>query len=98
MVGWTPLHFAVRAQNPLAAGVLVSVGALVEVGDQRGGTALWRAVFGFRGEGERLRVLLGAGVDPDRENAHGVSPRGLAGRVANGDVAAHLLRGEGSLR
>ncbi|MFF7191248.1 hypothetical protein ACFZAR_40045 [Streptomyces sp. NPDC008222] len=89
------MHFAAQAQDPVAAEVLLSAGALVDVGDQHGGTALWRAVFGFRGEGATLRVLLEAGADPDRENAHGVSPRGLAGRIASYDAAALLPRGEG---
>ncbi|MFF3468006.1 ankyrin repeat domain-containing protein [Streptomyces sp. NPDC002619] len=94
--GWTPLHFAAQAQDPLAAEMLLPAGALVDVGDQHGGTALWRAVFSFRGEGATLRVLLEAGADLDRENSHGVSPRGLAGKIANYDVAAHLPCGEGS--
>ncbi|MFD9128149.1 ankyrin repeat domain-containing protein [Kitasatospora sp. NPDC059571] len=92
--GWTPLHFAAQAQDPVTAEALLSAGALADVGDQHGCTALWRAVFSFRGEGATLGVLLEAGADPDQENAHGVSPRGLAGRIANYDAAAHLPRGE----
>lgn len=88
--GWTPLHFAAQAQNAQASAALLAGGATVDVPDRHGNTALWTAVFNFRGEGAALRVLLGAGADPERENAHGVSPRGLAGRIANYDVAVHL--------
>jgi uncharacterized protein len=95
-VGWTPLHFAAQAQNAQAAAALLAGGATVDVPDRHGNTALWTAVFNFRGEGATLRVLLGAGADPERENSHGVSPRGLAGKIANYDVAVHLPDVEGS--
>ncbi|MGY4918634.1 ankyrin repeat domain-containing protein [Streptomyces sp. 900116325] len=94
--GWTPLHFAAQAQNPQAAAALLAGGAAVDIPDRHGNTALWTAVFNFRGEGATLRVLLGAGADPERENAHGVSPRGLADKIANYDVAVHLPNVEGS--
>jgi hypothetical protein len=94
--GWTPLHFAAQAQNAQAAEALLAAGAAVDVPDRHGNTALWTAVFNFRGEGAALRVLLEAGADPERENAHGVSPRGLAGKIANYDVAVHLPDVEGS--
>ena len=68
----------------------------MDVPDRHGNTALWRAVFNFQGESAALRVLLEAGADPERENAHGVSPRGLAGKIASYDVAVHLPDAEGS--
>lgn len=86
--GWTPLHFAAQAQDPLAAEVLLAAGASVDVADRHGNTALSKAVFNSRGEGAAIRVLLEAGADPDRENVHGVSLRGLADKIANSDVAA----------
>ncbi|WP_308190578.1 ankyrin repeat domain-containing protein [Streptomyces sp. HPF1205] len=94
--GWTPLHFAAQAQNAQAAEALLAAGAAVDVPDRYGNTALWTAVFNFREEGAILRVLLEAGADPERENAHGVSPRGLADKIANYDVAAHLPDVKGS--
>jgi ankyrin repeat protein len=94
--GWTPLHFAAQAQSAQAAAALLAAGAAVDRPDRHGNTALWTAVFNFRGEGATLRVLLEAGADPERENAHGVSPRGLAGKIANYDVAVHLPDVEGS--
>jgi ankyrin repeat protein len=92
--GWTPLHFAAQAQDPLAAEVLLTAGAAVDMADCHGNTPLWKAVFSSRGEGTMIRVLLAAGADLDRANGHGVSPRALAERIANYDVAVHLPDGE----
>ncbi|WP_217505211.1 ankyrin repeat domain-containing protein [Streptomyces lunaelactis] len=96
--GWTPLHFAAQAQAPLAAEALLAAGASVDVADRHGNTALSKAVFNSRGEGATIRVLLEAGADPDRGNVHGVSPRGLADKIANYDVAVHMSHGEETAR
>ncbi|WP_422125724.1 hypothetical protein [Streptomyces graminilatus] len=64
--------------------------------DRHGNTPLWRAVFCSRDEGRTVRLLLGAGADPDRDNVHGVSQRAPAGRIANHDVAVHLPAGDGT--
>ncbi|MGW3745817.1 hypothetical protein ACWD62_35950 [Streptomyces sp. NPDC005146] len=69
----------------------------MDVTDRYGNTALWRAVFCSQGEGEATRLLLEAGADPDRDNGQGVSPRVLAGRIANYDVSAHLPGGDGAI-
>jgi uncharacterized protein len=92
--GWRPLHLAAQAQDAVAIEALVAVGAARDPVDRHGNTPLWRAVFTSRGEGAAIRVLLKAGADPDRLNIHGVSPRMLAARIANYDVAA-FLPGEG---
>ncbi|MFG2641973.1 ankyrin repeat domain-containing protein [Streptomyces sp. NPDC048370] len=94
--GWTPLHFAAQAQVPSAIEALLAAGASVDALDGHGNTPLWRAVFCSQGEGPAIRLLLEAGADPDRVNAHGVSPRALAGRIANHDVAAHFPGGAGA--
>ncbi|MGW7080416.1 ankyrin repeat domain-containing protein [Streptomyces sp. NPDC054866] len=91
--GWTPLHFASQAQSPSAVEVLLAAGAAVDAADRDGNTPLWRAVFGSKGEGTTIRLLLDAGADPDGDNVHGVSPRALAGRIANHDVTAHFSPG-----
>ncbi|MFD7980170.1 hypothetical protein [Streptomyces sp. NPDC059071] len=74
--------------RPSAVEVLLAAGASVDPADGHGNTPLWRAVFCSQGEGAAIRLLLEAGADPDRINAHGVSPRALAGRIANHDMAA----------
>lgn len=94
--GWTPLHFAAQARSPSAIEVLLAAGATVDAADGHGNTPLWRAVFCSQGEGATVWLLLEAGADPNRGNAHGVSPRALAGRIANYDVAAHLPGGDGA--
>jgi ankyrin repeat protein len=88
--GWTPLHFAAQAQAPAAVEALLAAGAAVDAEDRHGNTPLWRAVFCSQGEETTIRLLLQAGADPDRVNGHGVSPRALAERIANYDVAALL--------
>ncbi|GAA3918961.1 hypothetical protein GCM10022244_30160 [Streptomyces gulbargensis] len=88
--GMTPLHFAGQAQAAAAAEVLLAAGAPVDAGDAHGGTALFTAVFNYRGDPRTIQVLLDAGADPERRNARGVSPRTLAEQVANYDVAAHM--------
>ncbi|MGW1803039.1 ankyrin repeat domain-containing protein [Streptomyces sp. NPDC001984] len=90
--GWRPLHFAAQAQSAQAAAVLQMGGAVVDVADNQGNTPLWRAVFSYRGDPGVLFVPLDGGADPDLANAHGVSPRQLAERITNYDVAAHLRR------
>ncbi|MEU6110697.1 ankyrin repeat domain-containing protein [Streptomyces albidoflavus] len=94
--GWTPLHFAAQAQAPSAVEVLLAAGASVGAVDGQGNTPLWRAVFCSQGEGAVIRLLLEAGADLDQVNAHGVSPRALARRIANYEVAGHLPGGDGT--
>ncbi|MET7929772.1 ankyrin repeat domain-containing protein [Streptomyces sp. NPDC005349] len=86
----TPLHFAAQSQSAFAAELLLAAGATVDVGDRNGNTALFDAVFNYRGDPATLRVLLAAGADPERQNAKGVSPRGLADLIGNYDVAVHV--------
>ncbi|MEU6851387.1 ankyrin repeat domain-containing protein [Actinacidiphila alni] len=88
--GWTALHFAAQAQSAVVTAELLAGGAVVDSVDRQGNTPLWRAVFNYRGDPGVLLVLREGGADPDLVNAHGVSPRQLAGRIANYDVAAHV--------
>jgi ankyrin repeat protein len=90
--GWRPLHFASQARSAEVVALLLESGAEVDAVDGQGNTPLWRAVFNYRGDPQVLSALLAAGADVDRVNAHGVSPRQLAGRIANYDVAVHLAR------
>ncbi|MFE5969109.1 ankyrin repeat domain-containing protein [Streptomyces sp. NPDC056463] len=93
VAGWTPLHFAAQAHGSPAIEVLLAARASVHAVDGHGNTPLWRAVFCSQGEGAAIRLLMESGADPDQVNAHGVSPRALAGRIANRDVAAHFPGG-----
>ncbi|SCF44668.1 Ankyrin repeat-containing protein [Micromonospora purpureochromogenes] len=88
--GWTALHFAAQAQSTPVAAEMLAAGAIVDSLDEHGSTPLWRAVFSHRTEPATLRTLLAAGADPDRGNVHGVSPRALAGRIANTDATNHM--------
>ncbi|WP_433887391.1 ankyrin repeat domain-containing protein [Streptomyces sp. CA-111067] len=38
--GWTPLHFAAQAQDPLAAEVLLAAGAAVDMADCNGNSVV----------------------------------------------------------
>lgn len=88
--GWTPLHFAAQGQHAEVARVLARAGGAVNARDSYGNTPLWRAVFNSRGEGYTIKALLAAGADPDLPNDSGVTPRQLAERIANFDVAQFL--------
>ncbi|MFF7581091.1 ankyrin repeat domain-containing protein [Streptomyces sp. NPDC008061] len=94
--GWRPLHVAAQAQVPSVVEVLLAVDAEVDAADRHGNTPLWRAVFCSQGEGATMRLLLEAGADPDGDIGLGMSPRVLAGCIANYDVAAHLPAGDGT--
>lgn len=86
--GWTPLHFAAQGQHADVAAVLLRAGAPVDAADKHGKTPLAVALFNVRdGEGQVVRVLLDAGADPDRKNLSDISPRDLAEKVANYDLA-----------
>jgi ankyrin repeat protein len=87
---WTPLHFAAQSSCSEAIAALIQAGADVTLQDSYGNTALWRAVFAYRGVGDSIRLLLGAGADPHTANHSGVSPISLAQSIANNDVAKYL--------
>ncbi|MGW0697864.1 ankyrin repeat domain-containing protein [Streptomyces sp. NPDC002867] len=88
--GMTPLHFAAQSQAAPAAEILLAAGASVDVGDSNGNTALFNAVFNYRGDPATLRLLLDVGADPELQNAKCVSPRGLADPIGNYHVAVHV--------
>jgi ankyrin repeat protein len=89
-LGWTALHFAAQSQCAAVAAELLAHGAVVDAQDAQGNTPLWRAVFTYRGDPGLLLVLREHRADPDQANAHGVSPRQLATKIANYDVATHV--------
>jgi uncharacterized protein len=85
--GWTPLHFAAQEWSEGSGRTLLDNGAIVDATDGQGNTPLGRAVLASQGRGEVIQLLLHAGADPDKENAAGISPRALAARIANYDIA-----------
>lgn len=88
--GMTPLHFTGQQDRPEIAAILLAAGAPVDAQDDHGNTALWKAVFGYRGSGELIALLRDAGADPRRVNGHDVSPLTLARRIGSTDVARHF--------
>ena len=89
--GYTALHFAAQQGQTDAARLLLEAGAAVDAQDKFGKTALSVALFNVRdGDGDVVRMLLAAGASPDLKNHSGISPRDLAGRVANYDLGRFL--------
>ena len=82
----TPLHFAARQYQPEIVRLLIDNGAQVDPQSVHGNTPLGQAVFGSRGRGAIIQLLLSAGADKALENKHGVSPESLARTIANYDV------------
>jgi ankyrin repeat protein len=76
--GWTSLHFAAQEGSLEAVHALLERGADIDVQDSSGNTPLSEAVFRYTGDGGVVLALLKAGADPEKKNAHGVSPRSLA--------------------
>lgn len=77
-LGFTPLHLAAQEFALGAARLLLAHGAEVAQVNTFGNTALFTAVFNSRGRGEMIVLLRKAGANPNRLNASGQSPLGLA--------------------
>ena len=88
--GWSPLHFAAQAASGPVVQALIDAGASIGVRDSHGNTALFRAVFSYRGDGTAILALLAARADPHVRNESGVSPYSLAHTIANTDVARYF--------
>jgi ankyrin repeat protein len=86
--GMTPLHHACIEKSFEAAKILLEAGAIVDVRDKWGGTALGRAVYGKDGSVDLVRLLVEYGADPTVENNKGNSPLTLAQRTQKADYLA----------
>jgi ankyrin repeat protein len=86
----TPLHFAAREYQIASAKLLLECGANVDAQDSHGNTALSGAVFGSRGRGEMITLLLAHSALKHLKNKHGVSPDDLAHSIANYEVSKFL--------
>lgn len=73
----TALHFASQSGHLDAVRHLLRGGASVDLPNRFGGTPLWVAVMHSDGGTAVVEALLGAGADPDRANASGITPREL---------------------
>ena len=85
--GWAALHCAAQANCSATASLLVEAGADLELRDVFGNTPLWRATMAFKGNGSVIKLLLGAGANPNTKNKSGVSPVSLANTIGNYNVA-----------
>jgi ankyrin repeat protein len=76
--------------------LLLDARANVDATDKHGNTPLSNAVYGYRQDEARytrvIEDLLEHGADPDKENRHGVSARGLADTIATSNVKDVLKR------
>jgi uncharacterized protein len=69
--GWRPLHYAADRRHPLLVQQLLDAHATVDARSGEGTTPLMLAAL--RGDEDSVRVLLLAGAEPLREDAHGAS-------------------------
>jgi uncharacterized protein len=88
--GWTPLHFAAQSQCKEVVSLLLEAGASVDIPDCHGNTALFRAVFGYNGDGTVVELLRSSRANPRSKNHYGVSPVSLARTIANLEVARYF--------
>jgi len=88
--GRGPLHLAAQEHALEVACCLLEAGATVDLKDDFGKTPLGTATFESQGRGEMIALLLEHGADPDAPNGTGISPRDLAKKIANYDVAQHF--------
>jgi ankyrin repeat protein len=84
--GWTALHFAAQEGDAEVVELLIAAGASLNVRDKYGNTPLFRAVMSYRGVGDVPAIFIRHGAGRDVANDSGVTPRELAGMIANYDV------------
>ena len=90
-VGYTPLHYAVRAFSPDSAlvRILLDAGADLAVTGEDGQTPLRRAVEWA--DAGTVRLLLDAGVDPNSRDGEGSTPLHGAAERGQDQIAGALL-------
>lgn len=81
--GWTALHFAAQAYSYEITKILLESSAEVDAIDNQGSTPLFRSLFGSKGRGEVIELLLRNGADRNKQNTSGNSPLKLAEQVTN---------------
>lgn len=72
--GLTPLHAAALENDSIAAEILLTAGAQVDIEDKFGSTPLFRAVYSYQDNLSVISLLLKYGASPLKKNKAGVSP------------------------
>jgi ankyrin repeat protein len=88
---WTALHFAAQEYDFKIAELLLSSGAEVDAEDDNGNTPLFRSLFGSKGKGEVIKLLLQNGANREHKNKSGISPLELALQVTNFDLERYFV-------
>ncbi len=84
--GWTILHHAVQNNLLTFCQLIIKNKIDIDAVDKHGNSALWRAVFASKGNGDIIKLLLEKGANPTLTNEYGVSPYSLAEKIANYDI------------
>jgi ankyrin repeat protein len=86
--GWTPLHYAVFAQQAEMVSHLLAKGALINARAPNEQTALM--LVAKNGDINIARILLKANPDIDLKDQYGETALSIAGKNNNGDIARLL--------
>jgi ankyrin repeat protein len=84
--GFTALHVCAQNGNAEMTKILLENGASVNIKDNYGNTALFKAVFFSNGKTEIIKMLIDSGSNPEDKNDAGMTPRRLAENMAAFDV------------
>jgi len=74
--GMGALHFAVQEEQTEIVELMLRSGISVDLQDEFGNTALWRAMMD-KVDANIIELLLRYGANPDKANHYGVTPRHL---------------------
>ncbi|WP_146209995.1 ankyrin repeat domain-containing protein [Vitiosangium sp. GDMCC 1.1324] len=88
--GWHPLHYAADRRHVLLVQLLLDAGACVDPETTEGTTPLM--ISARRGDEDSVRILLRAGADPLRENAHHASALSLSRTSGKPNITRLLER------
>jgi len=84
------LNEPVSTRNLERLKTLLDEGVNIDEVDDHGNTALWRAVYDYKGDGTFVELLLANGADPNHKNKADKSSKELAYMIANYDVRKYF--------